>query len=307
MHHHRTLQRRLIIATVSIVVLGILIAVPIATNDDLRYDLAKQANLIPGRNAEQLADADDGALLIVLPLDHGTASGTSPWLYQAQFIAWPDPEGIELENLESGERATIPLETIEFTAANGDGSLVLLRGYHLDTGELAAYTIEPGTMLVEELADAEGVPNQPGDWDTSIWEKTAGACNRPSPHQRFVGCFTRADLASYFAGDWQLDLQVWGDYETVQPMFRGQGFLPFIGFAQDDTVVFLQNELGIWRMDVPDDALEAAPTGRPYSTPVATPHRLSSPARGDVVAATSIYIPIGMNQNSSAHKAAKSV
>lgn len=277
MHHHRKLQRRLLIAFGVIVVLGIVIGVPLATNDDLRYDLAIQTNLAPGRNADKLADADDGALLIVLPLDHGAADGTSPWLYRAQFIARPNAKGTELQNLETGKHALLPLNAIEFTAANGDGALVLLRGTHADTGEPAAFTIEPATMDLQELADADSVPDEPGDWETSIWEKVAGTCNRPSPNKRFVGCFTRADLASYFAGDWQLDVQMWGDYETVMLLFRGQGFLPSVGFAQDDTVAYFQNEHGIWMIDIPEDALEAAPAGSPYASQEATPPASTNP------------------------------
>src|SRR5690606_25128192 len=141
---------------------------------------ALQLGLVPGKDAEQLTDADDGALLIVLPLDNGPAEATSPWLYQAQFIAWPNAEGNELEHLDTHQRVQIPLATIDFTSSNGDGSLLLMRGTLAQSGTPAAFTIAPGTMTVTRLPSADAVPEAPGEWDIPYWEKTRGMCNRPS-------------------------------------------------------------------------------------------------------------------------------
>ena len=68
MHHHKTLQRRLIIALGVVVALVLLIGVPITVNDDLRLDLALRTGLVPGKDAEQLTNADDGALLVAVSL-----------------------------------------------------------------------------------------------------------------------------------------------------------------------------------------------------------------------------------------------
>lgn len=271
MHYHKSLQRRLVIALGVIIALVLLVGVPLTVNDDLRLDVALKTGLVPGKDAEQLTDADAGALLVVVPLNNGNADGTSPWLYRAQFIAWPNANGNELEHLGTHERVQVPLATIDFTANNGDGSLILMRGPLADTGEMAAITVAPDTMTVTSLASADAVPDAPGDWNTPSWEKTSGMCNRPSEQKRFVGCFTRADGASYLAGDWQLDVQIWGNFEIVHPLYRGQGFLPWMGFAENDTVVYLQNELGIVRIEIPETAIADAPAGRPYATPVATP------------------------------------
>lgn len=277
MHYHRTLQRRIMLTVGIVVVLAVSIGIPMATNDGLRYDTAKQLGLVPGRSAEQIADADDNATLIILPLDNGSADGTSPWLYRAQFIAWRTDAGMELEHLETGERVALPLASISFISANGDGSLVLLRGTHADSGETASFTISPESMELQQLANGNAVPDADGDWTTPVWEKVAGQCNRPSPHKRFVGCFTRANMASYLAGDWQLDLQVWGDFDSVFPLYRGEGFVPQVGFAQEDTVVYMQNETGIMRVNVPDEALAAAPSATPFMLPTASPEARMRP------------------------------
>lgn len=264
--HHR-LQRRVLIGVVIFAVLAAVVAIPLIVNDELRYDLSMRFGQIPGQDVEKLADGDDGVLLIVIPIDHDQQNVPTPWLFKAQFIAWPHAGGIDLENLESGERTDLPLERIEFIAANGDGSLVLMRGAEIDSGEPVGLTVDPATMDVTVLDDPEADPDQPGDWETSIWDKQGQRCHRPSPEMRFLACFDNADLRSYFAGDWELNVQFWGDFDEMHPIFRGMGFLPMVGFVQDDTVIYLQNENGIWRAEIPEDVLEIAPQSTPLAKP----------------------------------------
>lgn len=272
MHEHKKdphdkLQRRVLIGTVIFAVVAALIAIPLIVNDQLRYDLSMRTGQIPGQDVEKLADGDDGALLVVIPIDHDLQHVPTPWLFKAQFIAWPHAGGIDLENLETGDRIDIPLEQIEFIAANSDGSMVLMRGQDANSGQPAGLTVKPSTMEVDLLSEANAVPVEPGDWETSIWEKQGQRCHRPSPNKRFLACFDRAELQSYFAGDWELNVQFWGDYDEMYPIFRGMGFLPITGFLHDDTVIYLQNENGIWRAEVPPDILEIAPESTPLVTP----------------------------------------
>jgi hypothetical protein len=49
-----------------------------------------------------------------------------------------------------------------------------------------------------------------------------------------------------------VDIQLYGDYQVVEPVYRGAGFLPMLGFAHQDTWIYLQNEKGIWRVEVPE-------------------------------------------------------
>lgn len=261
MSEHRSLQRRVRWIVATVVLIAILVTVPLAIDNELRLELAVKSGLAPGKDAVQLADGDDGALLIVVPLDNAGGESSSPWLYQAQFIAWPNADGVLLQNLETDAELQIPLERVEFSAANADGSLVLLRGPEMGKGAEAAITVSTQSMELTRLSTPESIPDANGDWQTPTWEKTLGTCDRPSPQKHLVGCFNRASTASYLAGDWQLDLQAWGDFDNVEPVMRGMGFLPWVGFAKNDTVVYLQNENGIWRIDVPDTMLK-------YDTPV---------------------------------------
>lgn len=265
---HAKLQRRVLIGVLIFAVIAALIAIPLIINDDLRYNLAMRLGQIPGQSVEKLADADDGALLIVLPLDNPEQSDITPWLFQARFIAWQRSDGIDLENIETAERVMLPLSEIEFISANGDGSLVLMRGPDAESGETTAITVEPGSMRLVVLDDHDAIPNAPGDWDTSIWEKQVSWCHRPSPGKQFIACFVPSELAAYAAGDWELGVQYWGDYQQQFPIFRGQGLLPFVGFAHGDTMMYFQNERGLWRAEIPQDVLDEAPNATPYATPL---------------------------------------
>lgn len=271
MHHHKRLQRRVLLATLVVAALVVVIGVPLVVFDDERYQLAQELNLVPGKDAVRLTNEGDGALLIVIPLSTNDPTMTSDWAFRAQFIAWPNADGNELEHLETHERAQVPLGTIDFTSSNAGGTLILMRGPLVGSGEEAAFTVEPDTMSVTQLPEADSIPDSPGDWETPTWQKTTGLCERVSVERRFVGCYTRAGGASYLAGDWQLDLQIYADYTQVHPLYRGQGFIPWMGFAEGDTVVYLQNELGIVRIDVPQDIQDAAPFGTPYVPVMATP------------------------------------
>lgn len=271
MNQHRRLQRRVLLATLIVAALVVIIGVPLMVLEDERYQLAQELDLVPGKDAVRLTGEDDGALLIVMPLAIDDPTMTADWAFRAQFIAWPNEDGNELEHLETHQRVQVPLSSIDFTSNNDEGTLLLMRGPLASSGEEAAFTIEPTTMKVTQLPSADFVPDVAGDWETPSWQKTTRLCERVSVERRFVGCFTRAAGASYLAGDWQLDLQIFANYKIVHPLYRGQGFVPWMGFAEADSVVYLQNELGIVRIEVPEGALDDAPHGTPYAPLRATP------------------------------------
>lgn len=255
-HHTRGIQRRIIIALLVIAGLILLAAVPLAINDDLRLDLAHRTGIAPGGDAEQIADADDGATLIVLPLDMGDGGARERYRYQAAFIGRPVDDGIELTRIESDETTTLPITEMDHVAANADGSTVLFRGPSADGEGDLAIVLDSATLDTETLDDPAATPDADGDWETAVWSRVTGYCDRLSPGGTFIACFNRPDAASYLAGDWQVDVQVYGDYQESEPVYRGAGFLPFLGFAHDDTYLYFQNELGIWRIELPDSLLE---------------------------------------------------
>lgn len=252
-HFTQSIQRRVIwtLAIVAIVVLAV--GIPLVVNDALRLDLAMRFDLVPGKNAEQIAGADDGAILVVVPIHSETSAGNNRTFYKAQFIGRPAGERTELTDIDSGTTLDIPLRQVDFIAADPAGEHLLLRGKKSERAVL----VDIGALSAHQLPKGQSVPDLPGDWETAIWSTGAGLCDRYSPGRKYVACFNQADAASYLAGDWQIDIQLYGDFSSSKPVYRGRGFLlPMVGFAHDDTWVYFQGIDGIWRVEVPKDLQE---------------------------------------------------
>lgn len=252
-HHTQSTQRKVVTTLLVITALIVVIAVPLVLSNSLRLDVAHRLGLAPGRGAEQIADGDDGASLVVIPLGNDAGSGQRRYQYKAQYIARPTEAGTELTDIESGTVLTIPLKELEFVAANADGAHVLFRGPDAGSGDEIAFLVDTARQSAERLPQGQDAPEIDGDWDTPVWAKTQGPCDRYSPGKKFVACFNRADAASYLAGDWQIDIQLYGNYEVSEPVYRGAGFLPILGWAHQDTWIYFQNELGIWRIEIPEN------------------------------------------------------
>lgn len=249
-HHTRTIQRRVVWTLVIVAVVILAVGTPLVVNDELRYDLAMRFDLIPGRNAEQLTDPDDGSILVVVPIHGTTSSGNERLFYRAQFIGRPAGDGTELTDIDTGATTSIPLAVIDFIAADPAGEQILFRGKMSEPAVL----VDARSLSVTELPAGQRAPDLPGDWDVPIWATDAGLCDRYSPGKKYIACFSQADAASYLAGDWQIDIQLYGNFQASEPVFRGMGFLlPTVGFAKDDTWVYFQGIDGIWRVEVPQD------------------------------------------------------
>lgn len=255
-HHFGDIQRRVVRTLLAIVAIILVIGTPLVLLDELRLNVAHTLNLAPGKDTEQLFDADDNATLVVLPLGDYDGTGQERYTYRAQYLAQPVTDGTGLTNIETDETITIPQTELDFIAADGEGHHVLFRGPGADgAGEVSTLvTVANGTT--EAIAEGE-TPAIPGDWETPTWSKTVGLCDRYSPASLYVACFNRADAASYLAGDWQIDVQIFGDFRNVEPVYRGSGFLPILGWANDDTWLYFQNEKGIWRIEIPESIQNA--------------------------------------------------
>lgn len=252
----RDLQRKFLVTLLALVTVIVLIAVPLILSGDLRLSVAHQLGLAPGRDAEQLADEDDGATLVVLPLGSYEGVGLERYRYKAQYLAHPVEGGTRLSDIDSGQTLAIPLQELSFIAADAEGTHVLFHGPAAGNGEETAILVDTSALTAEALPKGQDIPDIEGDWETPVWEKTRSLCDRYSPQWKFVACFNRADASSYLAGDWQIDVQVYGEYGVDEPVYRGVGFLPILGWAHDETWIYFQNELGIWRVEVPEHLLK---------------------------------------------------
>ena len=250
----KTFQRRFVIGTVTLAVIIAIIATPLILSGDLRLDVAHRLHLAPGWEAEQIADGDDGMVLVVLPLPAVDGMVADRYRYKAQFLALPSDEGMRLTDIDSGHQLTIPLREIEHIAADAEGAHVLFRG-PAGSGDETAVLVDVAALNATQLAPGTMTPDLPGDWEIPVWEKTTGPCDRFSVSGAYLACFNRPELATYLAGDWQIDVQVTGDFRRRVDLFRGNGFRPIVGWANDDTDIYLYNEQGIWRVPVPLDKL----------------------------------------------------
>lgn len=245
-----------------------LIATPLILFDELRLDIAQQLGLAPGKSAERLADGDDGAVLVVLPLGDYQGVGREQYRYAAAFIARPSDTGYTLTDIESNATIDLPLSELSFIAADPDGQHILFRGPAADGEGVRSALVTRADATAKILPESQETPNLPGDWETPVWAKVVGTCDRVSPHKRFIACFNRAEIINYLAGNWQVDIQLFGDFQVSEPVYRGLGFRPILGFAHDDTWLYFQNETGIYRIEIPESLqAHSAP-----ATPRGTPH-----------------------------------
>jgi hypothetical protein len=251
-HTVKSIQRRVIIATLSLAVIALLIGVPLVIDGDLRLNVAHRLHLAPGWDAERIASSDDGVTLVVLPLEPVDGMLKDRYRYKAQYLARPEGDGTLLSEIGTDRTLSIPLRDFDFIAADPDGAHVLFREGGAE-GAATAVLVDVDTNTATTLPEGQTAPDLPGDWTTPVWEKTTGRCDRFSVTGRYIACFNRADLASYLAGDWQIDVQVTGDFRRSAPAYRGAGFLPIVGWASDDSALYLQNEKGIWRVPRPAD------------------------------------------------------
>ena len=251
-HMVETIQRRVIVGSLIVSIITLLVGVPLIVNSDLRLEVAHRLRLAPGWDAEQVAGDEDGMTLVVVPLPHPLMeTGREVYRYRALYLAAPVPDGLRLTEIDTGRELTIPVGEFDLIAADDDGANLLFRGT-APGGRDVAVLVDVAPLTATELPEGQAAPNLPGDWTTPVWEKTSGSCDRFSVSGTLLACFNRADAASYLAGDWQVDVQVYGDFERREAVYRGNGFLPLVGWANDDTQLYLQNEKGIWRVPVPE-------------------------------------------------------
>jgi hypothetical protein len=262
--HTNHLQRRVVRVMLIIAAVIALIGIPLMVLDEQRLELAHRFGIAPGAGAEKLAEGDEEAVLVIVPLGEYSGEGREQYAYQAMYIARPAASGMILTDIETDAAIELPLASLAFTAADADGTHILFRGPTVEAPSIErAVVLETESNTVEELPEGQLVPDLPGDWETETWEKVTGLCDRVSPSKKYIACFNRPDAASYLAGDWQVDVQIYGEFQVSEPVYRGIGFLPILGFAHDDTWLYFQNETGIYRIEIPASLQEYEPNATP--------------------------------------------
>ncbi|MGC4191254.1 MAG: hypothetical protein QM589_08815 [Thermomicrobiales bacterium] len=256
---HRRTQRRFRNSAIVLAIIVAIVGIPLMILSQQRLELGYRFGLVPGKEAEHVAGPNDGATLVVVPFrDPGDKYG-SAYRQRAQYLARPSASGMTLEDLSTGKMIDIPLTSIDFIAANDDGSVILFRqGTAPPSWSSVVVTVASGT--VTKLPDGALAPDLPGDWATPVWEKVGTQCGMRSVTSAYIACFPGPTLATYIFGDWELDLQEYGDYRVSKPLFRGLGFVPSLGWTNDDRTIWFQNERGIWKIDLEPNPLDLTAT-----------------------------------------------
>jgi hypothetical protein len=250
-HLTKGAQRRFLWGFLILSAVLTMLSVPLIVNGQLRLDLAHRFGLAPGAGVEQIAEAGDGIALISAPIVMERQRALPQYRFRALYLARETGGGYELTSVDTGATLSLSLDSLDFIAATPDTSHLLIRDLEDEGG--GAVLIETATGTVNALPSAESVPELPGNWDVPVWEEDMGQCNGYSPNAVYIACFENPEIASYLAGDWELQVRVYGDVEAVVPLYRGIGFRPFIGWSADDRWLYFQNERGIWRAEVRPD------------------------------------------------------
>jgi hypothetical protein len=239
--------------------LGVLLiaaSIPLIVSSDLRLDLAYRFDLVAGPGVEKIAEADSGKVLVVIPFQATSYGSRQETRYEAAYIAERGGSGHIFTNLTTNAAFDVPVPTLDFLAADDSGRYLLVVS---GSGTAAArYLIDVDANTISALPEGQTEPSIPGDWSRSIWSTRIGrSCSGISPVQHYLFCFRSPVLAKYLAGDFQIDVQRYGQYADQREIFRGAGTQPVAGFTADDAWLYFQNERGIWREPMSPDMFDA--------------------------------------------------
>lgn len=253
-HLNRSAQHRFRRIFLVVSLITALVLAPLVVRGDWRLEVAHRLDLVPGQDVQRIAGAGTETTLIVVPIHATSASGRDEIRFRAAFLAEESGESLSLTSIDTTKSIALPLGSFDFVSASFDGRHVLFR----DTSET------PGSEGVLVNVDSLGVTIMPatapfpegiaGDWEIESWQVTPGSCDGISPNAQFIFCFRDPTLATYLAGDWQIDVLAYGDSDQVQSVFRGNGLRPWAGWSMDGSRLYFENEEGIWMATISADS-----------------------------------------------------
>ncbi|MGH2559220.1 MAG: hypothetical protein ACRDJH_09155 [Thermomicrobiales bacterium] len=250
-HHHRRLQRRVLIIASVTAVIAVLIGVPLAISPELRLDVAYRLGVAPGADAEQIFAEHATVELLILVEEVPVELSPPTRRYHAVAVAERTADGILLHDINRDRAVSVPLDRYDRVAAATDrDALLLVDEQAADDPRAVLVTLSAGT--VRKLPPGQVDPGIPGDWSGDIAGNTID-CGGVSPASTWVGCIDRRGRAGrYLAGDWELQAHPYGRPEETHHLYRGLGLLPIVGWSEDERWLYLQNESGIWRVAAPE-------------------------------------------------------
>lgn len=251
-HLHTSFQRRFFFVFLAVSALVILAAVPLIARPGLRLEFAHRFELAPGSGIERLSDSIDDIELIIAPIEIQRPNNRPQYRFRAVYLARESPQGVDLTSIDTGATISVPLQTFDFVSAAPDATKILFQDRR-DPSAISGALVDVGTGTVTTLPTESPFPDLPGRWTVPVWSQTMGTCDGISPNATYIACFQDPALASFLAGDWELQVRIYGEVERNTPVFRGEGFRPIVGWSSDDRWLYFQNEHGIWRAEITED------------------------------------------------------
>ena len=150
-----------------------------------------------------------------------------------------------LHDLSMDRDLALPLTRYDRIAAATDRSAILVVDEQAEPAQAVLVTVATGE--IRPLPPGEMDPGIPGDWNGDILAGTVG-CNGVSPSGAWVACAVGSPRVF---GDWELYVHPAGQSRDKEHILRGLGSTPILGWAADDSAVYLQNENGV--IEVPLD------------------------------------------------------
>jgi hypothetical protein len=235
-----------------VAILVVAVGAPLLFYPGLRLRVGYELGLAPGKNAERLFGPDAPVELVILAEDVPVDVSLPYRRFTALYVAERTGSEVVLHDLASGRLLTLPLAKYSRISASDDRSALLFVDDEASTGTQAVLvTIATGD--VRPLPPGETDPRIPGNWSADIFPGGIG-CDGVSPDDHWIACIRHSrgsvGLGRFIFGDWELKISPFGRPEESRGLYRGRGSDPIGGWSADESTIYLQNETGIWRVDV---------------------------------------------------------
>lgn len=225
---------------IGLIILGIAIVVIVVVLYLLpafRLQLGQTLRIVPGADAVKVASAKDARLIVISEPVQTELSGIR-YREEARYLMHygPGPK-LSLIDLRNGKEVPLPIAGRPSVEISRDRTKLLFRTERSVVLDLAS----------DKVTEVQGTP--PGQWSDQVYIPS-GACPGSSPHDKYTFCILKGGASNtiYLFGNWQVNVKPYATTVSGNGVFRGRGFLPIVGFAPDDSSIYIYSEYDIWKV-----------------------------------------------------------
>lgn len=237
------MERRIKWILIGAVIVIIVVVVGLYSAPAFRLSLAQHLHIVPGVGATKVASSTDARLIVVTVPVQGDLSGVR-YRQEARYLLHFGPP-MTVTDLRSGKTIQMPLSGFPTITINGKRSSLL---FTVTQGASKSYaTLDMTTDAAVKQDDKPA-----GSWTEDVYNPH-GACPGSSPHDKYTVCLFQGSLTNtrYLFGNWEADVRRYGTTNGDLAAYRGRGLLPIVGFAPDDSALYIYGEYDIWKLSIP--------------------------------------------------------